>query len=143
MSKKRSSIYNRQTSQYRKNLYRGELNRAGVKAPKMRNSIRLKKTTLILGTVWVVLSVAALYISREFALLVLFIGVVGAAILAGYYTREDKKNIEAYIKLGLTKENFNDALKKRRTDPKQIRRINKLWDKTEEKIKKKEKQRMH
>lgn len=139
MSKKRTSIYNRQTTQYRKNLYRGELNRAGVKAPKMRNNRKLKIMALLLGTVWVVLSVAALFISREFALLVLFIGVVGAAVLAGYYTREDKKNIEAYIKLGLTKENFNEALKKRRTDPKQIRRINKLWDKTEEKIKKNEK----
>ena len=134
MSRKKNGTYNRKTSQYRKNLYRGELNRAGVKPPKMRNNTRLKKIAIILAAIWIILAIAAILISREIALLVLLTGVVGAAALVLYYTNEDRKIVETYIKLGLTKEQFNEALVKRRTDPRQIMRINKIWDRAEEKL---------
>lgn len=139
MSKKKSSSYNRKTAQYKKNVYRGELNKAGVKAPKMRNNAKLKKAVLILAVIWVLMAIAAVLISREIALLVLLIGVIGAAGLLCYYSRQDRKIVETYIKLGLTKDKFNEALRKRRTDPRQIRRINKIWDKTEKIIASKEK----
>ena len=125
--------YNRQTSQYRKNIARGDMKKAGVKPPKFRNNPLLKKLVLAFAIVWVVASVTILFIDIRYALLVLLVGVLGAAGVVIYVNHADKKIIRAYIKMGLSKDDFKDALEKRKTDPRQIKRIENLWDKVEQK----------
>lgn len=136
--RKNPSHYNRQTSQYKKNIYRGELKKAGVKPPKFRNNPLFKKVIFALGIAWALAAIAAIFISRHLALGLLLVGVIGVAGVVAYVNYEDKKLIRAYIKIGLSQEDFNDALIKRGVDSRQIARINKLWDKVEKKEKAKE-----
>lgn len=137
MARKGANIYNRPTPQYRRNIAKGEMNKAGVKPPKWRNNPILKKVVLAFAIAWAIASLAMLLINIRYSLLVLLVGVIGAAGVVFYINNEDKKIISKYIKLGLSKEAFNSAMLKRGTNPKQMIRINKLWDKVEKKNTKK------
>lgn len=134
MRRKRNVAYNRQTVQYRKNVQRGELNKAGVKAPKLRNNPLLKKITFGAAITWAILCFVLIFINFKLSLLLVLVGVIAASILIAYVNHKDKGLIETYIRMGIKKEAFNEALRKRGVGEKQTKRINKMWDKAEKRL---------
>ena len=136
MSKNRNSRsngnmnYNRPSGGYQKNLYRAKLNAEGITMPKPIDPKKFRIFAIAGLVVWVIISILLIVKLKWIGLLIAL--VIGALAVGGTYLFVDHKQkemIRYYQKIGMTEEMYVNELRKRKTDPKQIETMRKLWRK--------------
>ena len=75
--------YNRPSGGYQKNLYRQQLNTQGLKAPKGIDQKTLRIGAIVIGAVWIALSILLILKLKWWGLLIAM--VIGAAVVGGLY----------------------------------------------------------
>lgn len=122
--------YNRPSGGYQKNLYRQQLNTQGLKAPKGIDQKTLRIGAIVIGAVWIALSILLILKLKWWGLLIAM--VIGAAVVGGLYffiQYKEKEMIKYYKQIGMTEEMYVRELKKRNVDKKQIDQVRKTWKK--------------
>ena len=122
--------YNRPSGGYQKNLYRQQINTQGLKAPKGLDQKTLRIGAIVIGVVWIALSILLILKLKWWGLLIAM--VIGAAVVGGLYffiQYKEKEMIKYYKQIGMTEEMYVRELKKRNVDKKQIDQVRKTWKK--------------
>ena len=122
--------YNRPSGGYQKNVYRQQLNTQGVKAPKGLDQKTLRIGAIVIGVVWIAISILLILKLKWWGLLIAM--VIGAAVVGGLYffiQYKEKEMIKYYKQIGMTEEMYVRELKKRNVDKKQIDQVRKTWKK--------------
>ncbi len=122
--------YNRPSGGYQKNLYKQQLNTAGVKQPKGISQKTLKIVAITIGVVWVIASVLLILKMKWWGLLIA--AVIGLVVVgAGYFYIQYKEReiIKYYKQIGMSEEMYIKELRKRNVDKKQIDQVRKTWKK--------------
>ena len=122
--------YNRPSGGYQKNLYRQQINTQGLKAPKGLDQKTLRIGAIVIGAVWIALSILLILKLKWWGLLIAM--VIGAAVVGGLYffiQYKEKEMIKYYKQIGMTEEMYVRELKKRNVDKKQIDQVRKTWKK--------------
>ena len=122
--------YNRPSGGYQKNLYRQQLNTQGLKAPKGIDQKTLRIGAIVIGAVWIALSILLILKLKWWGLLIAM--VIGAAVVGGLYffiQYKEKEMIKYYKQIGMTEEMYVKELRKRNVDKKQIDQVRKTWKK--------------
>ena len=136
MSKNRNSRsqgnmnYNRPSGGYQKNLYRQKLNAEGIKAPKGVDSKKLRIYAIVVGVIWIALSIFLIFKLKWIGLIIgLVIGIIGVGGLYLFMQHKQKEIITYYKKIGLTEDLYITELKRRNVPPKQLDAYRKMWRK--------------
>ena len=122
--------YNRPSGGYQKNLYKQQMNTAGVKQPKGLDQKKTRIVAIAIAVVWFALSVLLILKMKWWGLLIA--ALVGLALVAaGYFFIQYKEReiIKYYKQIGMTEEMYIKELKKRNIDKKQIDQVRKTWKK--------------
>jgi len=122
--------YNRPSGGYQKNLYKQQMNTAGVKQPKGLDQKKLRIIAIAIAAVWFIASVLLIMKLKWWGLLIA--AVVGVAIVAGGYffiQYKEREIIKYYKQIGMSEEMYIKELKKRNVDKKQIEQVRKTWRK--------------
>ena len=122
--------YNRPSGGYQKNLYRQQINTQGLKAPKGLDQKTLRIGAIVIGAVWIAISILLILKLKWWGLLIAM--VIGAAVVGGLYffiQYKEKEMIKYYKQIGMTEEMYVRELKKRNVDKKQIDQVRKTWKK--------------
>ena len=125
-----NAMYNRPSGGYQKNLYRQQINTQGVKQPKGIDQKTLKIGAIVIGAVWLALSILLIMKLRWWGLLIA--ALIGAAVVGGLYffiQYKERQIIKYYKQIGMTEEMYVKELKKRNADKKQIDQVRKTWRK--------------
>ena len=123
-------MYNRPSGGYQKNLYRQQINTQGVKQPKGLDQKTLKIGAIVIGAVWVAISILLILKLKWWGLLIAML--IGLATVGGLYffiQYKEKEMIKYYKQIGMTEEMYIKELKKRNVDKKQIEQVRKTWKK--------------
>ena len=123
-------MYNRPSGGYQKNLYRQQLNTQGLKDPKGIDQKTLRIGAIVIGAVWIALSILLILKLKWWGLLIAM--VIGAAVVGGLYffiQYKEKEMIKYYKQIGMTEEMYVKELRKRNVDKKQIDQVRKTWKK--------------
>ena len=94
--------YNRPSGGYQKNLYKQQMNTAGIKQPKGLDQKTFRNIAIAVGVVWVIASVLLIMKMKWWGLL---------------------------ISMGMSEEMYIKELRKRNVDKKQIDQVRKTWRK--------------
>ena len=122
--------YNRPSGGYQKNLYRQQINTQGLKAPKGLDQKTLRIGAIVIGVVWIAISILLILKLKWWGLLIAM--VIGAAVVGGLYffiQYKEKEMIKYYKQIGMTEEMYVRELKKRNVDKKRIDQVRKTWKK--------------
>ena len=122
--------YNRPSGGYQKNLYKQQINTAGVKQPKGLNQKTFRNIAIAVGVVWAAASVLLIMKLKWWGLLIAML--IGLAVVAGGYffiRYKEKEMIKYYKQIGMTEEMYIKELRKRNVDKKQIDQVRKTWRK--------------
>ena len=122
--------YNRPSGGYQKNLYKQQVNTAGIKQPKGISQKTLRIVAIAIGVVWIALSILLILKMRWLGLLISVL--IGAAIVGGGYffiQYKERQIIKYYKQIGMTEEMYIKELRKRNVDKKQIDQVRKTWRK--------------
>ena len=122
--------YNRPSGGYQKNLYKQQINTAGLKQPKGIDQKTFRIIAIAIGVVWVVASVLLILKLKWWGLLIS--ALIGVAVVGGGYffiQYKEKEIIKYYKQIGMTEEMYVKELKKRNVDKKQIDQVRKTWRK--------------
>ena len=123
-------MYNRPSGGYQKNLYRQQINTQGVKQPKGLDQKTLRIGAIVIGVIWIVISILLILKLRWWGLLIAML--IGLATVGGIYffiQYKEKEMIKYYKQIGMTEEMYVRELKKRNVDKKQIEQVRKTWNK--------------
>lgn len=124
--------YNRPSGGYQKNLYKQQINTAGVKQPKGIDQKTFRNIAIAIGVVWLVASVLLILKMKWWGLLISML--VGVAVVAGGYffiQYKEKEIIKYYKQIGMSEEMYIRELRKRNVDKKQIDQVRKTWRKVQ------------
>ncbi|MCQ2563991.1 MAG: hypothetical protein MJ128_05845 [Mogibacterium sp.] len=124
--------YNRPSGGYQKNLYKQQINTAGVKQPKGIDQKTFRNIAIAIGVVWLVASVLLILKMKWWGLLISML--VGVAVVAGGYffiQYKEKEIIKYYKQIGMSEEMYIKELRKRNVDKKQIDQVRKTWRKVQ------------
>lgn len=122
--------YNRPSGGYQKNLYKQQVNTAGLKQPKGIEQKKLRNIAIAVAVVWFIASIFLIMKMRWWGLLIA--ALVGTAIVAGGYffiQYKEKEIIKYYKQIGMSEEMYIKELRKRNVDKKQIDQVRKTWRK--------------
>ena len=122
--------YNRPSGGYQKNLYKQQINTAGVKQPKGLNQKTFRNIAIAVGVVWAAASVLLIMKLKWWGLLIAML--IGLAVVAGGYffiRYKEKEMIKYYKQIGMTEEMYIKELRKRNVDKKQIDQVRNTWRK--------------
>ena len=123
-------MYKRPSGGYQKNLYRQQINTQGVKQPKGLDQKTLRIGAIVIGVIWIVISILLILKLRWWGLLIAML--IGLATVGGIYffiQYKEKEMIKYYKQIGMTEEMYVRELKKRNVDKKQIEQVRKTWNK--------------
>ena len=124
--------YNRPSGGYQKNLYKQQMNTAGIKQPKGLDQKTFRNIAIAIGVVWVVASVLLILKMKWWGLLISML--IGLAVVAGGYffiQYKEKEIIKYYKQIGMSEEMYIKELRKRNVDKKQIDQVRKTWRKVQ------------
>ena len=124
--------YNRPSGGYQKNLYKQQINTAGVKQPKGFSQKTFRNVAIAVGVVWVAASVLLIMKMKWWGLLISML--IGLAVVAGGYffiQYKEKEMIKYYKQIGMSEEMYIKELRKRNVDKKQIDQVRKTWRKVQ------------
>ena len=122
--------YNRPSGGYQKNVYRQQVNSSGIKQPKGIDQKTLRIVAIVVGVVWVALSILLILKLKWMGLLISML--IAVAILGGAYLfiqYKERQIIKYYKQIGMSEEMYIKELKKRNVDKKQIDQVRKTWKK--------------
>ena len=122
--------YNRPSGGYQKNLYKQQMNTAGIKQPKGLDQKTFRNIAIAVGVVWVIASVLLIMKMKWWGLLISML--IGLAVVAGGYffiQYKEKEIIKYYKQIGMSEEMYIKELRKRNVDKKQIDQVRKTWRK--------------
>ncbi len=122
--------YNRPSGGYQKNLYKQQVNTAGIKQPKGLDQKTFRNIAIAIGVVWVAASVLLIMKMKWWGLLISML--IGLAVVAGGYffiQYKEKEMIKYYKQIGMSEEMYIKELRKRNVDKKQIDQVRKTWRK--------------
>ena len=122
--------YNRPSGGYQKNLYKQQMNTAGIKQPKGLDQKTFRNIAIAVGVVWVIASVLLIMKMKWWGLLISML--IGLAVVAGGYffiQYKEKEIIKYYKQIGMSEEMYIKELRKRNVDKKQIDQVRKTWNK--------------
>ena len=122
--------YNRPSGGYQKNVYRQQMNSSGIKQPKGIDQKTLRIVAIVVGVVWVALSILLILKLKWMGLLISML--IAVAILGGAYLfiqYKERQIIKYYKQIGMSEEMYIKELKKRNVDKKQIDQVRKTWKK--------------
>ena len=122
--------YNRPSGGYQKNLYKQQVNTAGIKQPKGLDQKKTRIVAIAIAVVWFIASILLIMKLRWWGLLIAAV-VGGAIVAAGYFfiQYKEKEIIKYYKQIGMSEEMYIKELKKRNVDKKQIDQVRKTWRK--------------
>lgn len=124
--------YNRPSGGYQKNLYRQQMLANNVKQPKSMNQKTVRTITIVIGVVWVALTIVLGILFKWKGMLIGFgIGLIAMAIFWFYLQHLQKEMIKYYKQIGMTEEMYLNEIRKRNPDVKQIRAASKAWRKVQ------------
>ena len=124
--------YNRPSGGYQKNLYKQQMNTAGIKQPKGLDQKTFRNIAIAVGVVWVIASVLLIMKMKWWGLLISML--IGLAVVAGGYffiQYKEKEIIKYYKQIGMSEEMYIKELRKRNVDKKQIDQVRKTWRKVQ------------
>ena len=124
--------YNRPSGGYQKNLYRQQMLANNVKQPKSMNQKTVRTITIVIGVVWIALTVVLGILFKWQGMLIGFgIGLIAMAVYWFYLQHLQKEMIKYYKQIGMTEEMYLNEIRKRNPDVKQIRAASKAWRKVQ------------
>ena len=122
--------YNRPSGGYQKNLYKQQMNTAGVKQPKGLDQKKTKIVAIAIAVVWFIVSILLIMKMRWWGLLIS--ALIGLALVAAgyfYIQYKERQIIKYYKQIGMSEEMYIKELRKRNVDKKQIDQVRKTWRK--------------
>ena len=99
--------YNRPSGGYQKNLYKQQMNTAGIKQPKGLDQKTFRNIAIAVGVVWVIASVLLIMKMKWWGLLISML--IGLAVVAGGYffiQYKEKEIIKYYKQIGMSEEMY-------------------------------------
>ena len=128
---KTKKLYNRPSQGMKRNLARQEMKTSGILKKRDVSADRFLKVLKVSAIVWIVLSVAAVWLYGFHAIVISFAVAVVFLLGAFFYIDSlDRDIIRQYKSFDITKEAFLSEIKRRGVNDKKRKRLEALWDKT-------------
>lgn len=125
--------YNRQTKAYRQTQARAKMKELGIKSPK-KHLKHIMIISIILLVLWIPLAFyMAIRMGIPGLLMAFTIVLIYTFLVAIYFRRYQSKLIKTYKDLDIPKDVYMNEMRKRKSNSKDLQKLEKIWDKEEKK----------